>query len=335
MPTPYHALRVHEAPDGSFSRKIETCFLEDLPENDLLIRVLFSSLNYKDALSAYGNKGVTRKYPHTPGIDAAGLVVSCRSGKFKKGDPVIAGGYDLGMNTAGGFGEYIRIPSEWAAPLPSGLSLRQSMIIGGKGFTAGLSVHSFLEQGMKPSDGPVLVTGAAGGVGSWSVLLLKKLGFYVIAGTSQIEDSRELISKLGADEHVDRSVIDDPSGRALLKWKWAGAIDNVGGNVLATVLKACKYGGTVTACGNIYSHELHTTVYPFILNAIKLVGISAQETPMELRMKVWNKLAGEWKINIPDIVSEISLDELPSALEKAYMKKNRGQVLLRHRHEDI
>jgi acrylyl-CoA reductase (NADPH) len=333
MGTTYRALRVIENADGSFSRKIEILDTNNLPKNDLLIRVHYSGLNYKDALSAYGNKGVTRKYPHTPGIDAAGVVKECSGGKFKPGDKVIAGGFDLGMNTDGGFGEFIRIPSEWAAPLPQGMSLRESMILGGKGFTAGLCVWNLLKQGMKPSDGPVLVTGAAGGVGSWSVLLLKKLGFYVIAGTSSLEDSKELIKKIGADEHVDKSVIDDQSGKALLKWKWAGAIENVGGNVLATALKACKYGGTVTACGNIYSHELNMTVYPFILNAVKLIGISAQETPLAIRNEVWHKLSGEWKIQVPDIVNEIGLEELPAALEVAHARKNRGQVLLAHSQE--
>lgn len=330
MTKEFRALRVYENEKGEFERKITILSTGDLPGHDVLIRVHFSSLNYKDALSAYGNKGVTRKYPHTPGIDAAGVVEDSRSPAFHSGDKVIIGGYDLGMDTDGGFGEYIRVPAEWVVPLPETMSLKESMIIGGTGYTAALSVMNLVDQGVKPEDGPVLVTGAAGGVGSWSVLILKKLGYEVIAGTSNIEDSKDTIAKLGADQHVDKSIIDDTSGKALIKWKWAGAIENVGGNVLATALKACKPGGAVTCCGNIYSHELHTTVYPFILNAIKLIGISAQITPIETRKKVWEKLAGEYKVDMPDIVHEISLDELPAVLERAIKKKNRGQVVVRH-----
>lgn len=326
----YKALKVYELPGNNFERRIETLDTDDLPDYEVLINVKFSALNYKDALSAYGNKGVTRRYPFTPGIDAAGVVEESKSPFFKPGDEVVTGGFDLGMNTPGGFGAYIRVPAKWIVSLPEGMSLRESMIIGGTGFTAGLSVMNLVEQGVKPEDGPILVTGAAGGVGSWSVLILKKLGYEVIAGTSLIEDSKELIQKLGADQHVDKSVIDDTSGRALLKWKWAGAIENVGGNVLATALKACKPGGTVTCCGNIYSHELNMTVYPFILNAVKLIGISAQETPLEIRNKVWLKFLDEYKVDLPGILREITLDELPAALELAISKKNRGQVVLRH-----
>ncbi|MFW5644770.1 MAG: YhdH/YhfP family quinone oxidoreductase [bacterium] len=326
----YRGLKVYEHPGNRFERKIETMDTDDLPDNEVLIRVKYSALNYKDALSAYGNKGVTRKYPFTPGIDAAGVVEESRTDRFKPGDRVVTGGYDLGMNTPGGFGEYIKVPGDWIVPLPEDMGLKESMIIGGTGFTAGLSVMNLVDQGVAPADGPVLVTGAAGGVGSWAVLILKKLGYEVIAGTSTIEDSKETIQKLGADYHYDKSIIDDQSGRALLKWKWAGAIENVGGNVLATALKACKPGGTVTACGNIYSHELNMTVYPFILNAVKLIGISAQETPLEIRKKVWNKFMDDYRVDLPAILTEITLEELPRALEKAIRKKNRGQVVLRH-----
>lgn len=330
MGTKYRGLKVYELENKKFERRIETLDTGDLPDYDVLIRVKYSALNYKDALSAYGNKGVTRRYPFTPGIDACGVVEESRSEKFKAGDRVISGGFDLGMNTPGGFGGYIRVPAEWIVNLPEGISFRDSMLIGGTGFTAGLSVLSLTEQGVKPEDGPILVTGAAGGVGSWSVLILKKLGYEVIAGTSNIEDSKELIQKLGADHHVDKSVIDDNSGKYLLKWKWAGAIENVGGNVLSTALRACKPWGTVTCCGNIYSHELNMTVYPFILNAVKLIGISAQDTPLALREKIWKLFQHEYKVKMPDIAREIGLDELPSALETAINKKNRGQVILNH-----
>lgn len=326
----YRALRVHEVSEGIFERRIESCNTDDLPDHEVLVRVKYAGMNYKDALSAYGNKGVTRRYPHTPGIDASGIVEESRSSLFKVGDRVVAGGYDMGMNTPGGFGEYMRVPANCLFKLPDAVDLKYSSLLGGTGFTAGLSIMNLMDQGVKPEDGPVLVTGAAGGVGSWSVLILKKLGFKVIAGTSNIDDSAELIAKLGADEHVDKSVIDDLSGRPLLKWKWAGVIENVGGNVLATALKACKPGGTVTCCGNIYSHELVTTVYPFILNGIKLIGISSTDVDLKTKARLWKKFFDEYKVDLPDIVTEIELEQLPDILEKVMQKKNRGQVLLKH-----
>ena len=326
----YRALRVHEVSNGVFERRIETCNISDLPDHEVLVRVKYAGMNYKDALSAYGNRGVTRRYPHTPGIDASGIVEESSSNLFKKGDRVVAGGDDMGMNTPGGFGEYIRVPAKWLFKLPDSVDLRYSSLLGGTGFTAGLSIMTLMDQGVKPEDGPVLVTGAAGGVGSWAVLILKKLGFKVIAGTSNIDDSDEFIHKLGADEHVDKSVIDDTSGKPLLKWKWAGVIENVGGNVLATALKACKPGGTVTCCGNIYSHELNTTVYPFILNGIKLIGISSPDVDFKTKARLWGKFLNEYKVDIPDIVTEVDLDGLPKILETVIGKKNRGQVLLKH-----
>jgi acrylyl-CoA reductase (NADPH) len=330
MSKKYRALRVHETPGKGFERRIETLDTADLPDHEVLVRVKYSGINYKDALSAYGNKGVTKQYPFTPGIDAAGIVEESRSSHFTAGDRVVCGGFDLGMNTPGGFGEYIRVPASWLVPLPEWISLRESMVIGGRGFTAGLSVMNLVEQGVKKEDGPILVTGAAGGVGSWSVLILKKLGFTVIAGTSNIDDSSDFIRRLGADSHIDNTILDDRSRKALLKWKWAGAIENVGGNVLSTAIRACKPGGTVTCCGNIFSGDLNMTVYPFILNAVKLIGISSQITPLPVRIKVWNKFRDEYKVELPDIVREIGLEELPAALEVTFGKKNRGQVVLKH-----
>jgi acrylyl-CoA reductase (NADPH) len=330
METDYRALLVHETADKKYERSIVTLNTRDLPDHEVLVKVKYSGLNFKDALSAYGNKGVTKSYPFTPGIDAAGEVAESRSPLFKPGDKVITGGNDLGMNTPGGFGGFIRVPASWLFPLPGWMSLKESMTIGGRGFTAALAIMNLVEQGVKPDDGPILVTGAAGGVGSWTVLILKKLCYFVIAGTSSIEDSSGFVKKLGADGHADKSLIDDDSGKPLLKWRWAGAIDNVGGNVLATALKACKPGGTVISCGNIYSQRLDMTVFPFILNGVKLIGISSQNTSTEIRKRVWNKFRDEFRVTLPDITREITLDELPEALEIAINKKNRGQVILRH-----
>ena len=326
----FRAYRVFEEADGSFERRIVERSTADLPEGDVLIKVHYAGLNYKDALSAYGNKGVTRNYPHTPGIDAAGEVVESRTQEYKPGAKVIVTSYDLGMNTDGGFGEYIRVPASWVVSLPEELSMRTSMQYGTAGFTAALSVHKLLNAGQEPEAGPVLVTGAAGGVGSLAVLILKKLGFKVIAGTSSLTDSKETIDKLGADDHYDSSMLNDTSGRTLLKERWAGAVDCVGGNVLATVLKACGMNGNVTTCGNIYSQELPVTVYPFILKGVSLLGITSQNTDMELRKLIWQKLAGEWQVDMDMLTHEITLVGLDKALGLFMSKKNRGRVLLRH-----
>ncbi len=328
----FRAYRVFEEPDGHFKRQVVRRSFDDLPDHETLVRVDYSALNYKDGLSASGHKGITRRYPHTPGIDSAGVVEHDRSGRFKAGDQVIVAGFDLGMNTDGGFGEYIRVPSEWIMPLPEGMTLHQSMVYGATGFTAGLSVYRLLAAGQKPEQGPVLVTGAAGGVGSVAVLMLKKLGFRVIAATSSLDDSREFVGRLGADEHVDKTVTDDRSGKPLRRPRWAGAVDVVGGNVLATILKTCDYGGNVTACGNIFSDELHTTVYPFILNAVSLLGVDAAKCPWELRKTIWNKLSGEWAVDVSGLVQEITIDELDDAIQRLMNKKNRGQVVLKHQH---
>ncbi len=331
-PVKFRAYRVFETETGTFERKIVERSTKELPEGDVLIKVHYAGLNYKDALSAYGNKGVTRAYPHTPGIDAAGEVTESLSPEIKPGEKVIVTGYDLGMNTDGGFGEYIRVPASWVVPLPKMLSPRTAMQYGTAGFTAALSVYKLLSASQHPNMGPVLVTGAAGGVGSLAVLILKKLGFRVIAGTSSLNDSKDTIDKLGADEHIDNTILNDISGRPLLRSKWAGAIDCVGGNVLATALKACSPGGNVTACGNIFSHELPVTVYPFILNGVNLLGIASQNTAMDLRKLVWNKLAIDWQVNMDELTHEVTLKELDQALDLYIHKKNRGKVILKHEH---
>jgi acrylyl-CoA reductase (NADPH) len=327
--TTFKAYRVFEE-NGTFGRKLVNRSVSELPEGEVLIRVKYAGLNYKDALSASGNRGVTRNYPHTPGIDAAGIVEDSLSPLFKPGDEVAVTSYDLGMNTDGAFAEFIRVPANWIVPLPKGLTLAESMMLGTSGLTAALSVKRLLDAGQKLVDGPVVVTGAAGGVGSLAVKILLKEGFEVIAATSNLEDSREVIEKLGAHLHIDKSETDDQSGRPLIRPKWAGAVDVVGGNTLATLLKACKYGGNVTTCGNIGSGELNTTVYPFILNNISLLGVDSQKTPLEERKAVWEKLAGAWKPDgLDDLATFISLDELETYIQRLLNKKNRGQVVLK------
>lgn len=302
--------------------------VDDLPEGDVLIRVRYSSLNYKDALSARGNKGVTRQYPHTPGIDAAGEVVSCATGDFKAGDEVIVIGYDLGMNTAGGFGQYIRVPANWVVAKPSGLSLRESMIIGTAGFTAALCVEKLLRNGLEPGQGPVLVTGASGGVGSFAVALLARLGFEVCAMSGKAEQA-DFLRGLGASEIIGREELSEVSSRPLLAEHWAGAVDVVGGDILFNVVKSLKYGASVACCGLVASPGFQASVFPFILRGVNLLGVDSVNLPLQTKEALWQKLAGEWKLeNLQSLESRIGLEKLIESLDSVFAGKSVGRLVL-------
>jgi putative YhdH/YhfP family quinone oxidoreductase len=324
------ALVVSERPDGSFERAIASRKLADLPPNETLIRVRYSSLNYKDALSATGHRGVTRHYPHTPGIDAAGEVVESAGAHLKPGDEVIVTGYDLGMNTPGGFGQYIRVPAAWVVKRPDGLTLRESMAFGTAGFTAALSVHQLQRHEVTPESGDVLVTGASGGVGSLAVAILSKLGYRVVAATGKAE-AHDWLRALGAQEILSRDDTRDASGKALLKERWAGVVDAVGGDILATAIKATRRGGCVACCGNVASPELHTTVYPFILRGVTLQGIDSATADMPLRTQIWGRLAEEWKPSpaaLAAIARDITLGELPPLIDAILQGALRGRVVV-------
>ncbi len=323
----FNALVVKAGEDKTFLRQIQKRTVDDLPDGDVLIRVNYSSLNYKDALSAIGNKGVTRSYPHTPGIDAAGTVADSRVDGFKKGDPVLVTGYDLGMNTSGGFGQYVRVPAGWVVPLPKGLTLKESMIFGTAGFTAGMGIL-FLTERVKPEDGPVLVTGATGGVGSVSVAVLAKLGYAVAAVTGKTTEAA-FLNGLGASQIVDRADAADTSGRPLLKAQWAGVLDTVGGEILATAIKSTHPWGTVTCCGNVASPDLPLTVFPFILRGIRLIGIDSQNCPMDVRRNVWEHLAGDWKVDgLQDLCKEIGLTGLNENIDLILKGLQKGRVVV-------
>ncbi len=314
--------------DGKFIRELGEKSIDDLPKGEVLIRVKYSSLNYKDALSAIGNKGVTRHYPHTPGIDAAGIVEESLNDNFKVGEEVIVTSFDLGMNTSGGFGQYIRVPSDWIVKLPEGMTLKESMIFGTAGFTAGLSLIRLEEKGLKPSEEEILVTGATGGVGSLAVAILKKAGYKVTAATGKNEQ-HEFLKKLGARTVLKREEVDDSSNHALLQTKWGGVIDTVGGNILAAAIKSTKYNCSVTTCGLTQSPNLNTTVYPFILRGVNLLGIDSIHCPMDLRVKIWNTLAKEWKPdNLEIIYSECSLSELNKKINLILEGKITGRVVV-------
>ena len=326
----FKALIVTESEDKHFTRSIGQRSLQDLPAGEVLIRVGFSSLNYKDALSASGNKGVTRKYPHTPGIDASGVVVESSDSHFTKGEKVLVTGFDLGMNTSGGFSEYIRVPASWVVPLPPGMSLREAMIYGTAGFTAALSCYNLINNGVLPEHGPILVTGATGGVGSIAVALMAKSGYEVVAVTTKVNEIPYL-QEIGAKEILSAVEADDQSGRPMLKPRWAGVVDTVGGNILSTAIKTTRYGGTVTCCGNVTSGELHTSIYPFILNGVSLIGIDSVNCPNPFRTEVWRKLATEWKLeHLETITTELpNLEALEERLNLILQGKNRGRVIVR------
>jgi acrylyl-CoA reductase (NADPH) len=327
LPQTFKAMVVSETADQKFTREIRQKEFSDLPAGELLIEVKYSSLNYKDALSASGNKGVTRKYPHTPGIDAAGVVATSSTSQFGAGDQVIVTGFDLGMNTAGGFGQYISVPASWAVKLPQGMTLKESMAYGTAGLTAALCVMRLMAFGLTKDSGEVLVTGATGGVGSVAVGILAKLGFNVVAATGKT-DEKDFLTQLGAKAIISRDEANDTSGRPLQKGRWAGVVDAVGGNILATALKSAKYGGLVAACGNAMSADLAVSVYPFILRGVSLLGVDSVEVPMSTRLRTWQKLAQDWKLDVSGFVSECALEELSPKIDLVLKGGIRGRVVV-------
>jgi acrylyl-CoA reductase (NADPH) len=325
----FKAMVVKEGHKNQYLRKITEKSLEDLPPGDVLVNVHYSSLNYKDALSAIGNKGVTRKYPHTPGIDAAGVVEESSDPRFRSGDEVIVTSYDLGMNTSGGFGQYIRVPADWVVSMPDGLNIRDSMIYGTAGFTAALSVHQLVEHGVSPEKGYILVSGATGGVGGVAVSILSKIGFSV-AAVNSITDQSAYLKNIGAKMVISIEDATDTSGKPLLKTRWAGSIDTVGGDILATTIKSTALAGAVTCCGNAASHDLPINVFPFILRGITLIGIDSQNCPMGIRKSIWEKLANEWRIpDFEKMISEITLEQLDQRIDMMMQRKHRGRTIIK------
>jgi len=317
--------------NGSYEKEIKQLSTSQLPAGDLLIKVKYSSVNYKDALSASGNQGVTKKFPHVPGIDAAGIVIKSNNDAFAEGDEVIVTGFDLGMNTWGGFGAYIRVPADWAILLPKGLSLQEAMAYGTAGLTAGLSVLEVIDKQIFPQAGPVVVSGATGGVGSIAALILNQLG-YKVAVISGKKDDNFLLETLGASEVMSREeFIEKYDAKPIAKPVFAAGIDTVSGPILSGMLKSIQYGGVVTCCGMIASPELQTSIFPFILRGIKLAGIDSVMAPTQIRQKVWQLLATDWKPdNLQKIVREIDLKALPNVLETVLNGKAKGRYVLKY-----
>ena len=314
--TTFRAFLVEKNEDGSFVRSVVERELADLPEGELLIDVKYSSLNYKDALSATGSPGVTRNYPHTPGIDVAGTVVESTVTDFAVGDEVVVIGFDLGMNTSGGFGERVRVPANWAVPLPHGLSLEEAMILGTAGFTAALSVHKLEQSGMSPKGGPVLVSGATGGVGCVAITLLDQLGYEPHAVTGKAHQ-HEFLRSIGAREILSREDLEAGGDRPLLKESWGGVVDTVGGGMLFNAIKGLRYGQSAAACGLVNSPNIPATVLPFILRHVNLLGIDSVELPLPKKVEIWDKLAGVWKLNELTTLkkSTLSLTTLSEAID--------------------
>lgn len=325
--TQFRALRIHLT-DAGVKRAIETLSLDDLPPGEVLIRVHFSSLNYKDALSANGHKGISRHYPHTPGIDAAGLVVSDSSDTFAPGSAVVVSGFDLGMNTAGGFADYIRVPVAWVMALPSRLSMDDAMRLGTAGITAAYALEKLLDNGLKAEQGPVLVTGATGGVGALAVHLLGTLGYDVTAVTGKAE-AHDWLRTLGASEVLPRSDLAELSPKALLPERYAGAIDTVGDAPLVNILKSLKFGGTVAACGIVAGTAVPTDIYPFILRGVNLVGIASADAPLIDRQRVLGKFSGIWALpQLKALCGRLTLDQLEDRIEAMLAGHIQGRALI-------
>lgn len=324
----FKAMVVQEAPDGKYIRQITDKSLDELPKGEVLIQVKYSSLNYKDGLSATGHRGVTKNYPHTPGVDAAGIVEQSFNDAFQPGDKVIVTSYDLGMNTSGGFGQYINVPASWVVPLPDNLSLKESMAYGSAGLTAGFSILKLHEHCITPDKGEILVTGATGGTGSFALAMLAKIGYQVVTVTGKMNEKQFLID-LGAKGIISREEATDTSGKPLLKGRWAGVVDSVGGEILSTAIRSTKSYGVVTSCGNVASPDLHINVYPFILRGITVVGIDSQSCPMDFRRRTWEKIANEWKLTFLDRQTSVcSLEELDVEIDRILAGKQKGRVIV-------
>ena len=309
-----------------YESKVQSRTIQDLPEGDVLIKVYFSSLNYKDALSAIGNKGVSRNYPHTPGIDAAGIIETSESKNFKVGEEVIVTGYDLGMNTSGGFSEYIRVPSEWVVKKPEGISLSESMALGTAGLTAGLCVRKLINHKLTPDSGKLFVTGATGGVGIVAMMLLSKLGFEVVAITGKL-DSQDMLKKYGASEVITREDLDQPLISPLQKSIYAGGIDAVGGNVLSNLICATSQRAAIACCGMVNGADLNTSVFPFILRGISLYGVDSAETELGIKEEVWNNFSSEWKLeDLENQIKEITLSDLPAEIDTILKGQQIGRI---------
>jgi len=328
MSEDFKALVVDKS-ETDFSIEVKKVSFQDLPAGEVLIKVAYSSINYKDGLASLPDGKIVRSYPFIPGIDLAGVVVSSEDSRYTEGDQVIATSYEIGVSHYGGYGEYARIPADWIVPLPENLSLKEAMIYGTAGFTAALSVQRLEENGLTPEKGKVLVTGATGGVGSLSVAILAKRGYDVVASTGKSSEHNYL-HKLGAKEVVSREEVYNGKVKALDKQVWAGAVDPVGGESLAAILSKIQYNGSVAVSGLTGGGNVPATVFPFILRGINLLGIDSVYCPMEVRRLLWERMAADFKPEVLDSISkEISLEELPQTLPIILQGQAKGRFIVK------
>ena len=330
MDKTFNAITVEQKKSGEFFQSIKERNIYHLPEGDLLVRVKYSSLNYKDSLSYSGNKGVTKIYPHTPGIDAMGIVEFSNTNEFKEGNKVIVTGYDLGMNTPGGFGEYIRVPREWVTLLPEKLGDSESMILGTAGMTAGLCVNAMLEK-HKIKGEEAIVTGATGGVGCITVMLLTKLGAKVTAITGKT-NSQDFLYSIGAKEVLLRDDYINSVKKPMGKGLWNIAVDVAGGKMLSTLIANMKYGGTITCCGLVDSPSFTSSVFPFILRGINLVGIDSAEVSINEKAEIWINFANHWKLDvIQNISKNVDMYGMMNEIDTILKGRQIGRIVLKHK----
>lgn len=319
MNTPFKAFLIDQDENKKVVSGMTTLDVANLDAGEVLIRVHYSSINYKDALAATGAGKIIRRFPCVGGIDMSGEVVESTDVRFKPGDKVIATSFDIGVAHHGGYAEYARVPGSWVVPLPQGLDLFEAMALGTAGFTAALGVVRMEDNGLAPANGPVIVTGATGGVGGLAIDMLARLGYHVVALTGKEVES-DYLKMLGAAEVKLRSTIDLDKVRPLEAAQWAGAVDNVGGQILHWVLATMKQAGTVASIGNAASFNLNTTVFPFILRGVSLLGIDSGYIGFPIRQRVWDRLATDLKPrHLAAVTRTITLDELPDAFD-AYIK---------------
>ncbi len=325
----FKAFVVNKTSEG-FTAGLKDLAQSDLPAGEVLVQVAYSSVNYKDGLASIPDGKIVRTYPFVPGIDLSGTVVESSDSRFKAGDEILATSYDIGVSHYGGYSQYARLRADWIVPLPQGLSLKEAMALGTAGFTAALSVHQLEKNGLTPANGPVLITGATGGVGSIAISILKKLGYTIAASTGKTEE-HDYLKSLGVSDILGREETSAESTRPIEKERWAGSIDAVGGSTLAYLLRSTKNAGSVAACGNTGGPNLTTTVFPFILRGVNLLGIESATCPMELRRHLWQQLASDYKPDtlLDTIGKEASLEELPQVLAAILKGGVRGRTIVR------
>jgi NADPH2:quinone reductase len=323
----FRAYRLFEEGGKSGGRFVDLA-LDDLDPGEVVIRVRYSSVNYKDALAGTGAGKVVRRFPCVGGIDAAGIVESSQNASFRPGDAVIVTGYGMGVEHDGGYAQYLRVPADWVVPLPDGLSLFEAMVLGTAGFTAALAIHRLEQNDLRPENGKVLVTGATGGVGSLAITMLAQLGYQVVALTGKT-DEHAYLKSLGASDILARSEIDLDDPRPLGKAQWAGALDAVGGSTLAWLIRGMQQNGAIASFGNAGGAELHTTVYPFILRGVRLLGIDSAATAMQLRHKIWQRLAAELRPSrLQQIAHRVPFERLPEIFAAMLQGAARGRTVV-------